>query len=249
MSEQRQLLADSAARSFETNAGWDEIEALGIADILVTEERGGSGADWDDTCAVLQAAGHWQIPLPLAEAMIARKLLAAAALEVPRSQLGIAPNPVGTLAREGRGWKFSGALASVPWGRDVTRVVTTMPFDGCPHVVVLAVADARVDKKANLADEPRDDLRFDGTSALAAPAECREAASLFDYAALARIAQIAGALRRGGGRDVREPIRRNRCRQRRCFIRNRSGEVAGQPSHRGVDGDSASSARSYRLHA
>jgi len=194
MSEQRQLLADSAARLFETNAGWEEIEALGIADILVSEERGGSGADWDDACAVLQGAGHWQIPLPLAEAMIARKLLAAAALEVARSQLSIAPNPVGTLAREGRAWKFSGALASVPWGRDVTRVVTTMPFDGCPHVVVLAVADARVDKKTNLADEPRDDLRFDGAPALAAPVDCREAASLFDYAALARTAQIAGAL-------------------------------------------------------
>ena len=208
MSEQRQLLADSAARLFETNAGWEEIEALGIADILVSEERGGSGADWDDACAVLQGAGHWQIPLPLAEAMIARKLLAAAALEVPRSQLSIAPNPVGTLAREGRGWKFSGALASVPWGRDVTSVVTTMPFDGCPHVVVLAVADARVHEKTNLADEPRDDLRFDGASALAAPAECREAASLFDYAALARTAQIAGALQSALERSIAYSLER-----------------------------------------
>ena len=175
MSEQRQLLADSAARLFEANGGWDEIEALGIVDILVPEERGGSGADWDDACAVLQAAGRWQIPLPLAEAMIARKLLAAAALEVPRSRLSIAPNPVGTLSRDGRGWRFSGTLASVPWGRDVDRVVTTMPFDGRPHVVVLAVADAGMDKRTNLADEPRDDLKFDGAAALAAPADCREA--------------------------------------------------------------------------
>ena len=126
MSEQRQLLADSAARSFETNAGWDQIEALGIADILVPEEHGGSGADWDDACAVLQAAGHWQVPLPLAEVMIARKLLAAAELKLPRSRLSIAPDPVGTLAREGRGWKFSVALASVPWWSRRRRVVTTM---------------------------------------------------------------------------------------------------------------------------
>jgi acyl-CoA dehydrogenase len=208
MSEQRQLLADSAARLFETDAGWDQIEALGIADILVPEERGGSGADWDDACAVLQAAGHWQVPLPLAEAMIARKLLATAELEVPRSQLSIAPNPVGTLAREGRGWKFSGALASVPWGRDVARVVTTISFDGRPHVVVLAVVNASVGKKMNLADEPRDDLQFDGVPVVAAPADCREAASLLDYAALARTAQIAGALQSALERSIAYSLER-----------------------------------------
>jgi acyl-CoA dehydrogenase len=208
MSDQRDLLADSAARLFEANAGWDEIEALGIADILVPEERGGSGADWDDACAVLQAAGHSQIPLPLAEAMLARRLLAAAALEVPRSMLSIAPNPAGTLSREGREWKFSGALSCVPWGRDVARVVTTASFDDRPHVVVLAVADASVDKKTNLADEPRDDLQFNGTQALAAPADCRESQSLFDYAALARTAQIAGALQSALERSIAYSLER-----------------------------------------
>jgi acyl-CoA dehydrogenase len=208
MSEQRQLLADSAARLFEANGGWEEIEALGIADIIVPEERGGAGADWDDACAVLQAAGRWQIRLPIAEAMIARKLLAAAALQVPRSLLSIAPNPVGTLSRAGHGWKFSGAVTSVPWGRDVARVVTTMPFDGHPHVVVLTVADASVDNKANLADEPRDDLQFAGAPAKAAPADCREAQSLFDYAALARTAQIAGALQSALERSIAYSLER-----------------------------------------
>jgi acyl-CoA dehydrogenase len=208
MSEQRQLLADSAARLFEANGGWEEIEALGIADIIVPEERGGAGADWDDACAVLQAAGRWQIRLPIAEAMIARKLLAAAELQVPRSLLSIAPNPVGTLSRAGHGWKFSGAVTSVPWGRDVARVVTTMPFDGHPHVVVLTVADASVDKKVNLADEPRDDLQFAGAPAKAAPADCREAQSLFDYAALARTAQIAGALQSALERSIAYSLER-----------------------------------------
>ena len=208
MSEQRQLLADSATRCFEAHAGWGEIEALGIADILVPEEHGGSGADWDDACAVLQAAGHWQIPLPVAEAMIARKLLATVALEIRRSPLSIALNPDGKLLHEGRGWKFSGALASVPWGRDVAHVVTTVSVDGRPHVVVLSVADASVNKRANLADEPRDDLQFDGAPALAAPADCREARSLFDYAALARTAQIAGALQSALERSIAYSLER-----------------------------------------
>jgi acyl-CoA dehydrogenase len=202
MSEQRQLLSDSAARLFQSNAGWDEIDALGIADILVPEEHGGSGADWDDACAVLQAAGHSQTPLPLAEAMIARKLLADAALKVSRSMLSIAVSPAGTLSRAAGAWKFSGVLAGVPWGRDVARAVTAVTFDNRPHVVILAVADASLHKKANLADEPRDDLRFDSAPALAAPASTREAQRLLDYAALARTAQIAGALQSALERSI-----------------------------------------------
>lgn len=208
MSEQRQLLSDSAARLFQSNAGWDEIEALGIADILVPEEHGGSGADWDDACAVLQAAGHAQTPQPLAEAMIARKIVADAGLEVSQSKVSIAPNPVGALARDGRAWKFSGVLSSVPWGRDVASVVTTVNIDGRPHVVVLAVRGASVHKKINLADEPRDDLQFDSAPALTAPASSREAQHLFDYAALARTAQIAGALQSALERSITYALER-----------------------------------------
>lgn len=198
MSEQRQLLSDSAARLFESSAAvpWDEIERLGIADVLV------DGADWDDACAVLQAAGHWQVPLPVAEAMLARKLIADAGLEVPRSQLSIAPNPVGALSRDGRTWQFSGSLAGVPWGREVAHVVTTVAVEGRPHVVVLSVSHASVHERTNLADEPRDDLEFSSAPAQAAPANAREAQRLFDYAALARTAQIAGALQSALERSI-----------------------------------------------
>jgi acyl-CoA dehydrogenase len=208
MSEQRQLLADSAARSFEAKASWEAIEALGIADILVPESAGGSGADWDDACAVLQASGQHQIPLPLAEAMIARQLIADAALEVPRSTLSIGANPVGSLSRTERSWKFSGTLSSVPWGREVERVVTSIPFQDRMHVVVLAVTDASVHKRTNIADEPRDDLQFDSASALVAPSSCREAQSMFGYAALARTAQIAGALQSALERSIAYSLER-----------------------------------------
>jgi acyl-CoA dehydrogenase len=193
MSEQRELLVDSASRLFAANAPWEEIETLGIADLLVPETAGGSGADWDDACAVLQAARH-QVPLPLAEALIARKLIADAALQIPRSTLSIGASPAGMLSRDAHSWKFSGTLPSVAWGRDVERVVTSIPFQDRAHVVVLAVADASAHKRTNIAGEPRDDLRFDAASVLAAPSNCLEARNLFAYAALARTAQIAGAL-------------------------------------------------------
>ncbi len=200
-------LADSATRLFEARAPWEEIEALGIADLLVAESAGGSGADWDDAGAVLQAARH-QVSLPPAEAMIARKLIADAALQLPRSTLSIAANPVGTLSRNARSWKFSGTLSSVPWGRDVARVVTSIPFADRMHIVVLAVADASVHKRTNLADEPRDDLQFDAASVLAAPSSSREAHSMFGYAALARTAQIAGALQSALERSIAYAVER-----------------------------------------
>ena len=193
MSEQRELLVDSASRLFAANAPWEAIEALGIADLLVPETAGGSGADWDDACAVLQAARH-KVPLPLAEALIARKLIADVALQIPRSTLSIGASPAGMLSRYAHSWKFSGTLPSVAWGRDVERVVTSIPFQDRAHVVVLAVADASAHKRTNIAGEPRDDLRFDAASVLAAPSNCLEARNLFAYAALARTAQIAGAL-------------------------------------------------------
>jgi acyl-CoA dehydrogenase len=212
MSEQRQLLADSATRAFESydrqHDWWREVDELGIADILVSEANGGSGADWDDACAVLQASGHWQIPLPLAEAMIARKLMADAGLQPPRSSLSLAADWTGTLSRDGRTWKFTGVLQSVPWGRDVSLVVAATRFEDRPHVVVLSVADADLHKRTNLAGEPRDDLRFDAAAALAAEAMCREAQHLFHYAALARTAQIAGALQSALERSIAYALER-----------------------------------------
>ena len=90
----------------------------------------------------------------------------------------------------------------MPWGREVASVITTLSIDGQPHVVVLAVSDASVHKKMNLADEPRDDLQFDSAPAQVAPATSREAPHLFDYAALARTAQIAGALQSALERSI-----------------------------------------------
>jgi acyl-CoA dehydrogenase len=222
MSEQRQMLADSVTRLFETHASaaadaqvrgwqqalWEEIDALGIVDILVPEASGGSGADWDDACAVLHASGRWQIPLPLAEAMIARKLLAESGLPAPRSTVGLSPYGDGELSLTGDGWQFSGTLRGVPWGRDVEQVVTTLTADRQCHVVILQVADARIHRAANLAAEPRDELRFAATPALAAPATSREAQHLLDYAALARSAQIAGALESALERSIAYALER-----------------------------------------
>lgn len=231
MSEQRPLLAESVGQLLEAHADaaaraqadgwqgglWAEVEALGIPALLVPEECGGVGADWDDACAVLQASGYWQVPLPVAESMLAARLAATAGLALPEGPATTAVRAVGVLAAGVGGWRFSGVLAGVPWGRDAGTVVTTLPHAGVTHVVLLRREDARLRAAMNLAGEPRDDLTFDGALALAAPTADRVAILQFEHAALLRAAQMAGALESALDRSVAY------ARERKQF-----GKVIGQ---------------------
>ncbi|WP_348239992.1 hypothetical protein, partial [Salmonella enterica] len=97
-------------------------------------------------------------------------------------------------SRKDGNWRFTGRLRGVPWGRDVNVVFTTATYTGELHLVALNRADAVVHQAQNLAGEPRDDFRFDGALAQAAPIDSPEAKQLFEYMTLLRTAQAAGAL-------------------------------------------------------
>lgn len=208
MSDQRDYLAESAARLFEAHADaaalaqqsgfqhslWEQVEALGITALLIAEADGGVGADWEDACAVLHRSGYWQTPLPLAETMLARRLATAAGLPCPYEPVSITSLQQAELSRKDGNWRFTGRLRGVPWGRDVNVVFTTATYTGELHLVALNRADAVVHQAQNLAGEPRDDFRFDGALAQAAPIDSPEAKQLFEYMTLLRTAQAAGAL-------------------------------------------------------
>lgn len=211
MNEQRQMLADAVTRLFRDAAAdllhadplapptwkaglWTQAEELGLPLLLVPEEQGGVGGDWEDVFVALHPAAYFSVPLPLGEAMLATKLAAAAGLELPSGVLTLAADVQGALRRTADGFVFDGLLRSVPWGRDAETVVTVLPLDGQPHVVVLPRIAATLRQAQNLASEPRDELRFEGVKVAAAACEAPEAAQLFDYCALLRVAQITGAL-------------------------------------------------------
>ena len=87
MSELARHLAEAAERLFAQRCGtdvvasasagtwpqalWSELEALTPAQLLVPEERGGAGGDWSDACALLERAGESNLPLPVAETVLA----------------------------------------------------------------------------------------------------------------------------------------------------------------------------------
>ncbi|HZR38417.1 MAG TPA: acyl-CoA dehydrogenase family protein [Nevskia sp.] len=205
MTELRQMLADSVTRLFRDAGGhrapaaefdtahWRQVEELGLPLLLVPEAQGGVGGGWEEALAVLQPAGGHAVALPLAESMLAHRLLASAGLE-PADGLAVAAPAEGTLQRSGDGLLFSGRLSGVPWGRDAASIVTSLDWDGRPQVLRLARGAATLRPGVNLAGEPRDELRFEACAAQVAPCDAPEARRLHDYGALLRLGQVIGAL-------------------------------------------------------
>lgn len=75
---------DSAA------AMWDQFHESGFADALVGEAAGGAGLSFADVGALVSAIGAAALPLPAAETMVARALLANAGIEAPRGPIAFA---------------------------------------------------------------------------------------------------------------------------------------------------------------
>ena len=185
------LLTDAAARLFsdlgEKRNGpfadlWGPVEEAGFSLLLVPEADGGFGGSWPDAFAVLRLAGYHALPLPVGEAIVAAWLLNRSGLELPDGLATIAPQAEGKLA----GGHFTGTLTGVPWGREAAVIVTVL--DGM--LIRLNRADATVEPRQSVADEPRDTLRFTNTVAATAPSD----ADLTGLGALIRTAQIAGAM-------------------------------------------------------
>lgn len=185
---------------------WSQVQELGLPALLVREELGGVGASWEEACAVLEAAGRFNVPLPLGEAMLAARLTLDAGLDPPPGLLSVAADCRGRLWRDGDGWRFKGRLNAVPWGRHCAAVVTCLEHQGSPHVLLLPRAEATLRTGHNLAEEPRDDLIYEadaqGVALQAAPCTAPEAAQLLEYCALLRVAQISGALQAALARSV-----------------------------------------------
>ena len=69
---------------------WQLIEASGFADALVIEAQGGAGLSLAAVYPVLELCGAFALPVPLAETMLARALLAQAGVAVPPGSIALA---------------------------------------------------------------------------------------------------------------------------------------------------------------
>jgi alkylation response protein AidB-like acyl-CoA dehydrogenase len=190
-----------AERGVGIEARWQALAESGLHRAL---DR---GADDDDALppiaalSLIRLAGRCSLPLPFAETMLARWLLASAGLPVPDAMLTIAPALEAerlSLTREGSAWRLRGTISRVPWGRDAAAIVVLAEARGQALVTCLPSDQVTVTARdQSLAIEPRDTLAIDTAldADRVAPAAAGVGLTQFRAAGAAmRALQMAGAL-------------------------------------------------------
>ena len=108
---------------------WQQVVDSGFTLLLATEASGGLGQGWAAAYPVLRGLGAWQVPLPLAETMLAAQLLSLAGLPVPDGPLTLieSARSSGLQARaEGSGLCLTGTAHGVPWARHAKGAVLSL---------------------------------------------------------------------------------------------------------------------------
>lgn len=156
---------------------WAALEEAGMT-ALGEENDGDLGLG--NAAALIERAAYHTLPVPLAETILARRLLTNAGIEIPDGSLSVAPPSAN---RDGK-------ATGVPWASSVAGVVVAAGSD------TLTLVDAREASSPgfNMAGEPREivDLsraRTLGSGTLADAANVVEAEG-----ALIRAVQMSGAM-------------------------------------------------------
>ena len=76
-------LRESAEAGEWPAALWQALEEVGLTRAALPEAAGGSGIEFEDAMFALRRSAYHAAPVPLAETMLAGRLLAAAGIEVP----------------------------------------------------------------------------------------------------------------------------------------------------------------------
>ena len=198
------LLASSAKGEWAGGL-WKLLQDSGYTRALCSAGAGGSDATWSDMFPLLVASGYHSLPLPLPETLLGNWLMEQADV-APGN--GLADGPVGiadplaaaalSLVRDTtHGWRVSGSLGHVPWGRHCALLLAQAQHAGGSHLVVVQSAGLPMRGAHNLADEPRDSFDLVHAVPLAvAPWPAAAPSSLRLLGALLRCAQTAGAAQR-----------------------------------------------------
>ena len=169
-----------------TKPSWQSAAELGLPLVGIDEECGGSGGSLLDLLTVLEGAGRYAAPLPLAETSLAAWLLARAGAEIPAGPMTVVPDSSDLSLDDGR---LTGTAAHVPWVRGATHVVAVLPTG----VVLIDVDRLHVTAGSDLAGMPRDTITATEIDVDSHPADVG-ADDVLLRGALLRSAQIAGAI-------------------------------------------------------
>ena len=147
------MIGESAARLFSQNvdrallgqfeAGvwpqrlWQLVADNGLTLALAAEHAGGIGASWSEAYPILRGIGYWQVPLPLAETMIAALLLSRAGIDIPAGPI--------TLIDTGDGDAFTITASVIAPAIAPATAPAIAPAIAPLHAAVNAAPDAGAD--------------------------------------------------------------------------------------------------------
>jgi acyl-CoA dehydrogenase len=225
LSPVRDLLVSSARSVFETTVTkdvidavesgrfpqrvWEAIDDAGLDLALVPEHLGGAGVSFADAAAILRVAGAAAAPVPFADSLIARRLLADCGLEAEPGPLTVAQLDDDAFERaaaaprvepDGQRWELLGTVRAVPFARFAVAIVVPVLSPEGRRLAVTRRDRVKVEEAANLAGEPRDTVQFDGDmlegEQLSEPGELATGARARRLGAFSRAALMSGALER-----------------------------------------------------
>ena len=190
---------ESAEALVWPEALWRSLEQVGLTRAALPVEAGGPGLEFDDAMLALRRSAYHALPVPLAETMLAGRMLAAAGLQVPEGPLTVAPvvqDDRLEIAQGSTGATLTGEARRVPWGNHCPHLIVVATLGGGEMIGVVSTAGATAAVEKNLAGEPRARLGFKAAPLIAmAPLEGAKA-RLQAEGAMYRSVQIAGALER-----------------------------------------------------
>ena len=176
---------------------WQRVADHGLALALATEAAGGIAATWADAYPILRGIGYWQVPLPLAETMIAGQLLSMAGMDVPAGPIALieedgpapwalADSAAGlrltghplrltghSLRLTGHPLRLTGRAQRVAWASACRWALLSLPPtapSGAGRILLLDLHDAasvHITTHRNPASEPCDEVALHGAPVLA----------------------------------------------------------------------------------
>ena len=125
---------------------WAELEALGLGSALLTEDDGGAGLGFADLAPLVRLMGRYLLPVPLAETMVARGLLARGGSANAGEGAGLPSGPVALAAGAST---HAGDIfcSAVPLAQTAELVLLALPGiegAGKEQVVLTPLRDAEV---------------------------------------------------------------------------------------------------------
>ena len=194
------LTAGAQSGTASLGPPWDMIRELGWPTAGIPETLGGGGGDIWDALALAEGLGRNAVPLPLLEAQSA----AVAAAAGGRGDLLGLPLVVETsprrsalqVTRDNGDLQIRGRADRTPWARHAGALLIRLTGAGADRWIACDLPNEAVaiTPGANLAGEPRDDVRFHDLRVPSASSwECPDE-SLAALSTLLRCAALAGAI-------------------------------------------------------